>query len=198
MFVTFLVMAAIEISLLVDKPHARAFAVTVLAVGLILRGLATERAAKRQPKPAVAPSEPKRPFTTAREPLLCAVRGVGKTVDFAIQEARETARPLYVLFVREQAVVTQEDRERRWEQDPEARRIFEYTRHHGNDLPVLPCYAVSDSAADTIVETAASVGASRLVLGAPQRSGLIHLLRGNMIREVSRLLPENIHLLVYA
>ena len=198
MFVTFLVMAAIEISLLVDKPHARAFAVTVLAIGLILRGLATERAAKRKPQLAPAASEDKRPQTTAREPLLCAVRGIGKTIDFAIQEARETARPLYVLFVREQAVVTQEDHQRRWENDSEARRIFEYARQHGSDLPVLPCYAVSDSAADTIVETAASVGASRLVLGAPQRTGLIHLLRGNIIREVSRLLPDNIHLLVYA
>src|SRR5207237_5661629 len=36
---TFLVMAAIEISLLIDKPNARYFAVTILAVGLILRGL---------------------------------------------------------------------------------------------------------------------------------------------------------------
>ncbi|HTD85667.1 MAG TPA: universal stress protein [Candidatus Binatia bacterium] len=198
MFATFLVMAAIEVSLLVDKPHARAFAVTVLAIGLILRGLATERAAKRQPEAMTPTAEPKRPYATAREPLLCAVRGIGKTIDFAIQEARETARPLYVLFVREQAVVTQEDHERRWQHDPDASRIFEYARQRGNDLPVLPCYAVSDSAADTIVETAASVGASRLVLGAPHRSGLLHLLRGNMIHEVSRLLPENIHLLVYA
>src|SRR5947207_1837143 len=39
MFGTFLVMAAIEMSLLIDKPNARYFAVTILAVGLILRGL---------------------------------------------------------------------------------------------------------------------------------------------------------------
>ena len=43
MFLTFLIMAAIEISLLVDKPSARYFAVTVLLVGLILRGLVHER-----------------------------------------------------------------------------------------------------------------------------------------------------------
>src|ERR1051325_10107278 len=45
MFVTFLVMAAIELSLLIDKPNARYFAVTILAVGLILRGLVQERRA---------------------------------------------------------------------------------------------------------------------------------------------------------
>jgi amino acid transporter len=43
MFVTFLIMAAIEISLLVDKPNARYFVVTVLLAGLILRGLVHER-----------------------------------------------------------------------------------------------------------------------------------------------------------
>src|SRR5438270_962910 len=42
MFATFIVMAAIEMSLLVDKPNARYFAVTILAVGLILRGLVLE------------------------------------------------------------------------------------------------------------------------------------------------------------
>ena len=197
MFVTFLVMAAIEISLLVDKPHARAFAVTVLAIGLILRGLATERAAKKEPQASVTVAEVHTPVTT-HEPLLCAVRGIGKTIDFAIEEARETGRALYVLFVREQAVITEEDRERRWEQDPEASEIFQYARRKAPGMQVLPCYAVSDSAADTIIETAASIGASRLILGSPQRSGLMHLLRGNIIRKVSRLLPDNIHLLVYA
>ncbi|PYI86928.1 MAG: universal stress protein UspA, partial [Verrucomicrobia bacterium] len=48
---TFLVMAAIEISLLVDKPNARYFAVTILAVGLILRGLVQERRMKKQVLP---------------------------------------------------------------------------------------------------------------------------------------------------
>ena len=43
--------------------------------------------------------------------------GVSKTSDFAIQEAKETSRPLYVLFVREQAVLTPEDRDRKWQHD---------------------------------------------------------------------------------
>src|SRR5256714_7211107 len=46
MFATFMVMAAIELSLLIDKPNARYFAVTILAVGLILRGLVQERRLK--------------------------------------------------------------------------------------------------------------------------------------------------------
>ncbi len=133
-----------------------------------------------------------------RDPLLCAVRGIGKTLEFAIEEARDTSRPLYVLFVREQAVVTPEDRERKWPQDPDARQLFDYVRAKATDLPAIPCYAVSDSAADTIVDVAATLGVSRLILGSPQRSTLINLLRGNIIRQVSDFLPDNIHLLVYA
>src|SRR5207249_7065596 len=45
---TFIVMAAIEMSLLIDKPNARYFAVTILAVGLILRGLVQERRMKKE------------------------------------------------------------------------------------------------------------------------------------------------------
>jgi nucleotide-binding universal stress UspA family protein len=205
MFVTFLIMAAIEVSLFVDKPHARVFAVTILAVGLVLRGLASERAKKKDarkeaPTPTPVPETPAvlSAIASSRDPLLCAVRGIGKTLDFAIEEARETARPLYVLFIREQAVITSEDRQRKWEQDKDAKHLFDYTRGKTSDIRFIPCYAVSDSAADTIVDLAATFGASRLILGSPQRSGLLHLLRGNIIREVSDLLPASIHLLVYA
>lgn len=203
MFGTFLVMAAIEVSLFVDKPHARVFAVTVLAVGLILRGLASERAAKAKkstaaPGPALQPTAPLvGDEDRSGDPILCAVRSVGKTLDFALEEARETRRRLYVLFVREQAVVTTEDRDRTWTEDSEAREIFGYAAGKSKS-PVIPCYAVSDSAGDTIVDLAATLGVGRLILGSPQRNALLKLLRGNIIRQVSALLPDNIHLLVYA
>src|ERR1043166_90144 len=53
MFGTFLMMAAIEVSLLIDTPNARYFAVTMLAVGLILRGLVQERRMKKEGAPKV-------------------------------------------------------------------------------------------------------------------------------------------------
>jgi amino acid transporter len=210
MLFTFVVMVAIEISLFIDKPKARIFAVTVLAVGLILRGLASEHFARKKKAAATASpplvrkldvhvAEGQAPISAAafREPLLCAVRSIGRTLDFAIEEAKDAGRPLYVLFVREQAVITPEDRQRHWQQDDEARQIFDYARAK-TDANVLPCYAVSDSAADTIVDTAATLGVCRLILGSPQRGTLLALLRGDIIRNVSALLPDNIHLLVYA
>ncbi len=236
MFITFLVMAAIEISLLVDKPNARVFAVTILAIGLVMRGLAVERAQKKKARETAGaagtalasagalPGTVGVPGTLAPgfntgpagqlpgaalmataalhaegEPLLAAVRGIGRTLDFAVREARETRRPLYLLFVREQSVMTEDDRRRKWRDDEEATQIFQHAREKaGDSVAVLPCYAVSDSAADTITDIAATVGASRLILGAPQRSGLVSLLRGNVVREVSATLPDDIDLLVYA
>jgi nucleotide-binding universal stress UspA family protein len=209
MFCTFIVMAAIEISLFILKPNARLFTLCILATGLIARGLVTERRQKKQAfeaqTVAVAMAQ-----ETARKtiefgthqaggsPLLAAIRGIGRTLDFAIEEAKETDRPLYLLFIREQPVVTRDDRRRKWADDDEAFKIFEYAAEHADGHTVLPCYAVSESPADTIVDIAATVGASRLILGAPQRNALLNMLRGNIIRRVSESLPEDIHMLVYA
>ncbi|HWY50414.1 MAG TPA: universal stress protein [Chthoniobacterales bacterium] len=207
MFVTFIVMAAIEISLLIDKPNARYFAITILVIGLILRGLVLERRMKTETKPAPAPERMDADLaTTAREPapsiggeaILCAIRGTGRTLDFALREARKSGSRLYLLFVREQAFMTEQDANRKWQDDEEASRVFNEAKEKAGDHPPLFAYAVSPSAAETIVDIAATLGASRLILGAPQRNALINLLRGNVIREVSSLLPEEIDLLVYA
>ena len=207
MFCTFLVMAAIEISLVIDKPNARNFAATTLAVGLILRGLAREKAREGEETEGVARAPAKQdndqvPTATgeiATElPLLCAVRTIGRTLDFAIEEARAIRQPLYVLFIRQQPALTIKDRNRAWHEDKEAHKIFTYAKRKAKEHPVVPCYVVSDAPADTIVDVAATVGASRLILGSPQRSALVNVLRGNLIRKVSKLLPKSIHLLVYA
>ena len=134
----------------------------------------------------------------SRSPLVCAVRGIGKTLDFAIQEARETKRPLYILFVRTVPALTEADQGRKWQDDEEASRIFAYARQTAADHPVVPCYTISDSLPETIAEITATMGASHLVLGAPNRQGLVSLLRGDVVRHVASLLPEDIHLLIYA
>ncbi|MBV8141283.1 MAG: amino acid permease [Verrucomicrobia bacterium] len=207
MFCTFLIMTAIEISLFIDKPNARLFAATILVFGLILRGLVTERAQKKAVslggaiearKAEVSLAFPAFVSETSGPAMLCAVRGIGRTLDFAVQEAKETDRPLYLLFVREQPILAPEDRKRKWSDDDEAKAIFVYAKDKAEGHTLLPCYAVSDSAADTIVDIAATVGASYLILGAPERNMIVNLLRGNIIRNISSLLPEEIHLLVYA
>ncbi len=212
MLFTFVIMLCIEVSLLVDKPNARYFAITVLVIGLIMRGLAAEASQRRKRKmaelataktPATAQTEiiVPTPASTAEisgAPLLCAVRGIGRTLDFAIQEARDTKRPLYLLFIRSLPVLTEADQKRKWQEDEDARSIFSYAFRNAHGHPVMPCYAVSDAPAETIVDITATMGASQLLLGAPTRSGLAGLLSGNIVRQISDLLPEDIHLLIYA
>jgi len=208
MFSTFVVMAAIEMSLLIDKPNARYFAVTILAVGLILRGLVHERRIKREAKRALAAPQPSVDVVTtansegatgsAAESILCAIRGTGRTLDFALREAANLGSRLYLLFVREQPFMTEQDFGRKWQDDSEASAIFAEAKRKADNVTPLFCYAVSPSAAETIVDIAATLGVSRVILGAPQRHALINLLRGNVIREVSNSLPEDIDLLVYA
>jgi len=209
MFATFIVMAAIEISLLVDKPNARYFAITILVIGLILRSLVLERRMKKEAKPALVRERVEVGLATATrqpaampaiggEPIVCAIRGTGRTLDFALREAQRLGARLYLLFVREQAFMTEQDAKRKWQQDEEASRIFNEAKQKAGVHPPLFAYAVSPSAAETIVDFAATLGASRLILGAPQRNALLSLLRGNVIREVSSSLPEEIDLLAYA
>jgi amino acid transporter len=201
---TCLIMAAIELTLLYQKPDARFFAAAILAIGLILRGVAREWDQKQRARPeALVPSPvPAAPVfqttDTTGLPMLCAIRGIGRTLDFAITEARDTNRMLYLLFVREQPVVTAEDRGRKWQSDPEAARIFNLAHEKSGGRNVRFCYTVSDAPADTIADIAATLGVSHVVLGAPKRGSLVNILRGNIIHEVARLLPEEIHLLVHA
>ena len=226
MFVTFLIMAAIEISLFIDKPNALRFAISVLVVGLILRGLAKESAQRKsvaaqeaaleaavlavesaaRPGGRSPASEPVITTGTAMAPLpgrkaysgpmLTAVRGPGRTLDFAVNEAADNGQPLYVLFVREQQVIAPGDRRRKWYEDEEAKAVFEPLRSKGLGETIIPCYAVSDAPAHTIADLASTIGAERVLLGAPQRGSFIHILRGNIVREVAKLLPDDIHLLV--
>ena len=210
MFCTFAIMLAIEVSLFVDKPGARIFAVSILAVGLILRGLVAEASKKKELAAAsvgassssnglaVAPVLNSPNGSVTGPPMVCAVRGPGKTLEFAVEEAKASHRPLYLLFVRALPALNEADQTRRWQEDEEAREVFSQARRMANGHPVFPCYAVSDSVAYTIVDITATMGASLLILGAPVRNRLLHLLRGDVVQRVSESLPEDIHLLVYA
>ena len=228
MFITFTILAAIEITLFVTKPGARVFAVTILAVGLILRGLAREHSVRKATRAkaknnqihhkimpvaissrqlsAVAASSNNVPFSPRYThelsiqhhggPILAAVRGLGKTLDFAVSEARETGRPLYVMFVREQPVIAPGDRKKKWHDDPEAKKIFESLQPEGLGENILPCYTISDSPPNAIADLASTIGAERVIIGASQRGKLVNMLRGDLISTLSKMIPEDMYLVV--
>jgi nucleotide-binding universal stress UspA family protein len=66
-----------------------------------------------------------------------------------------------------------------------------------NSVPVVPVFMVSDDPAATILDLSATLGIDMLVLGTPHRHALTRLLKGNVVTEVAKSLPENIQLVIY-
>lgn len=201
MFGTFLLMAMIELTLLVYKPDARRFVFSIITVGLILRSLVLEQRQKvwetKQVKLQHASLFTEDTLTPLHEgAILCPVNSIGKTLDFALEEAKQTAQRLYILFIREQKVITEEDRHRVWLDDAEACEIFDYAKDSSHDIEIKFFYYISDDPPQTILRVANKLNVSRLILGRSRRSAVVQLLRGNLIQEVSDKLPPAIDLLV--
>ena len=56
---------------------------------------------------------------------------------------------------------------------------------------VIPIWAISDNASRTIADAARALKCNAVMLGVSQRSGIYHMLRGNVLRGLTRLLPED-------
>jgi amino acid transporter len=56
---------------------------------------------------------------------------------------------------------------------------------------VIPIWAISDDASRTIAEAARSLSCTAVMLGVSQRSSIYHMLRGNVLRGLTRRLPES-------
>jgi nucleotide-binding universal stress UspA family protein len=65
------------------------------------------------------------------------------------------------------------------------------------NVSVTPLYIVSDKPAATILDLSATLGIDILMLGARHRTTLATLLKGDVVNEVARSLPENIQLIIY-
>ncbi|WP_042280848.1 amino acid permease [Candidatus Protochlamydia sp. R18] len=201
MSLTFFVMIIIEITLLIDKPNARFFAIYIMAVGLVLRALVIEHRQKQWASKKVTLKHASLYTDDTRASLhhgaiLCAVRTIGKTLNFSLQEAKKQGQPLYILFIREQKIVTDEDKNRTWLDDHEACRIFDYAKESSHEMTIKFFYVVSASPVNSIVDMAEKLQVSRVILGRPRHSTLLQMLRGNIVQEVSEVLTPNIDLLV--
>lgn len=201
MWGTFLILVAIEVTLFITKPEARRFAISIMTVGLLLRMLVVEHRQRQWAAKKVKLRHASLFTDDSRQPLhqgaiLCAVRTAGKTLDFALQEARQYHQPLYILFIREQKIITPEDKNRTWLDDEQACTIFDYAKDRAHSIEMKFFYEVSDSPVETIINTAQQLHISRLILGRPRQSVLLQMLRGNIVQEISEVLPPDIDLLV--
>lgn len=231
-FLTFLIMLAIEITLLVAKPHAANFAITILAIGLFLRGLVVESYEKTSLKKHQAIARQNlleeglieevnagelvkgvritggQIIPTKQDifdsdtshlhkgTILCASTHVGKTLEFALEEAKNENQLIYVLFVREQRVITQSDREKEWWEDDEACKIVDFLVRLSLEMQIRFLYSVSDSAVDTVLDVAKNTKVSRLILGLSRKNRILQLLQGNFISNIGKNLSPNIDMVI--
>jgi amino acid transporter len=208
---TFLVLFAVELTIARTKPDALFFAVCVVGLGFALRSVAQRRAGLRtltvseQVAAAVQPESI--PGFQLKLPegqsILVAARGLNPVLRFALEEARLRKGTLYVLYVKEVAVTlpgpVAAAEAVRWQDDAAAREIMYgmMALARQAEVPLVPVYAVSDNPAATILDLAATFGVDMLLLGAPARHTLVSLLKGNVVTEVAKSLPENIHLVIF-
>lgn len=197
MWGTFLIMTLIEISLFVDKPHARAFVLTIMGIGLFLRMVVAEQ----KERAIMTPSDELILLPESSESLegglLVAVTGLNPSIDFAIAEAKYHQLPLQVLFLREQRVVTEEDLQRPWYADEKARQVFTYVRDAEPPSAVSFLYSITSHTSRTIAELAAGKKISRVIIGRKRTgSTLLSVLRGTTVRDVARELPKEVSLIV--
>src|SRR5215467_9419609 len=209
--ITFVILAFVEITLAHTKLDALQFVLAVLIGGLALRaytlklqGLTTltvTREVAKMVTPDLAATL--RPQLQEGQKIMVAARGITPVLSFAMDEAQLRKATLCVLYVKEVAIYytaagTPLGRAR-WQDDPEANAIMSSMAKLGEerDICVVPLYAVSQAAAATIVDLAATMGIDYLVIGASQRSAMAKLLRGSVATNVAQHLPDSIHLLIF-
>jgi len=202
----------VELTIAKTNNDALFFAVCVLGVGLAARTYTQRRAGFRtvivseQVAAAIAPETTIATLQVDPEQtqsILVAARGLTQVLQFALEEARLHRANLYVLYVREVAVsmpgVLTKSEGPRWQDDPRSAAIMYAMLEAGkrNEVAVVPVYSVSDDPAGTILDLAATLGVDTLILGSPARSRLVSLLKGNVVTEVAKSLPESIRLIIY-
>jgi amino acid transporter len=208
---TFCVLFLVEITLAHTKPDALFFVVVVLGAGLALRAYTLKRqglttlTVTREVAKMVTPTLETSMQSRLREgqKIMVAARGITPVLNFALDEAQLRKACLFVLYVKEVAIYYTAAGTRlgraQWQDDPEANAIMTSVTQLGEErgVSVVPVYAVSQDAAATIVDLAATMGVDYLVIGASQRTAMTKLLRGSVATNVAQQLPESIDLLIF-
>lgn len=208
---TFLVLVAVELTVAKTKHNALFFIVCILIVGLSLRSWAQRRAGYRtvtvsHEVAAVVAPESFGDFRLNLSPgqaILVAARGKTPLLRFALEEARLRQAMLYVLYVKELAVNLPgplgDSAGPAWQEDSQAAEIMYPMLEQGkkNEVSVVPLYMVSDSPATSILDLAATLGVDILLLGTSHRRGFERWLKGNVVTEVAKNLPDNIQLVIH-
>jgi amino acid transporter/nucleotide-binding universal stress UspA family protein len=208
--VTFAILLFVELTLAHTKPDALFFVMCILGVGLALRAYTQKRqglttmTVTHQVAAMVSPDlvATLQPRLQEGQKIMVAARGITSVLAFALDEAQLRKATLCVLYVKEIAVFYGGGGQlgrAKWQDDPEANAIMCLMMKLGaeRDIAVQPVYAVSEDAATTILDLAATLGVDYLIIGASQRTAMAKLLGGSVVTSVAQQLPDSIRLVIF-
>ena len=187
-------MAVIWLTIATTNLSATLFLTVIVAGGMCLR-----YATRLLPALAAAAAPP--PFDPDKGRILVATRGNLRLLRFAFEEAVQRSCNLFVLFVRDIAVLFPgRERPLSPEEDGEAASLFRATKEMAREhnVPVQEIYCVSPDPADVILDFAATYAADLVILGVSRRAGVLRALRGDVITGVADHLPGESTLLIHA
>jgi len=206
-----LVLLAIWVTIPFTNLPALIFILTMLFAGLTLRFIAqrkpvtvpapTEAVPVPAGMPAPVPTAELPPFDPSKPKLLVATRGNLKLLRFAFDEARRRSANLFVLYVRDIAVLYPgQSQPMTPEEDAEASGMFTNaeTMAHEFEVPLQRIYCVSRDPADVILDFSATYAVDVVMLGVSRRAGVLRALRGDVIAGVADNLPTESTLLIHA
>ena len=198
MGISALVLFFVELSIAIEKPQATLFAAIILFVGLCARYLAIRKAGQAleyAEAPAAARVRKRQRVIPLSTKFLVAVRGKSEQLlRFAISEAKAYNALLLVLRVKEIAVGTLPEKMLLVSSD-----VDEWIENACEEAGIdyQPIIFASNEVGYTIAEQAALFGVERVIMGIPRRSIMETALKGDVIRVVSHLLPEEIQLVIF-
>jgi hypothetical protein len=163
---------------------------------LLLRAIVSER---KEKVPAVVKKRPElpKPSTDLTNGMLVAVRDVGKSLKLGMEDCHRNQLPLYVLFIREQKVITEADEQRSWTDDKKACDVYDYIIDQKSQIPMGFFYTVTEHSAYTIAELAKEKKVTRIIIDRHREANpLFNVFRGTTAQEITRYIPEDIDLIV--
>jgi len=197
-----IVLFLVETTIALEKTKALIFASSVLVVGLAAREFARRQRVVAEAVPVPAPVNaggaaiPSGQAARISPKIMVAARGPGeKLLRQACEDAQVRKAFLFVLQIQQVAISGALPEKIPAESFGDNAWIEKICREYG--IPYRVITVLSPEIGYTIAEQAATLGVDRLILGATQRSLVAKALRGDVIKMVSELLPEEIQLTIY-
>ncbi|GJQ30928.1 MAG: hypothetical protein HBSAPP03_28120 [Phycisphaerae bacterium] len=202
------VMTAIELTIIVAKPHATLFAGIV--VGSVLAARTVVRAAARRPAAEALPTpqagwlaEIKAAQVNLGKPgprVMLAARG-RDNAEYAVDLARRRGAVLFAIYVRTLRVLdVQPGQAPRIENDPQAQEalgtVAVLAKQAG--VPFVPIYVPSAEIAEEILDYTVTFGCDTLIMGKTRRSVFSRAIAGDVLATIASTLPEGVELITRA